>query len=74
MQYTNNPQLILLEGLLIAPINSNNLYNTIIYNILFLYYTLASNDLVLIIPAKLLQLNKYLYTIILKEGILSKSL
>ena len=74
MQYTNNPQFILLEGLLIAPINSNDLYNTIIYNILFLYCALALNNLVPIVPAKLLQLNKYLYTTILKKGILSKSL
>ena len=74
MQYTNNPQLTLLKGLLIAPINSNDLYNTIIYNIPFLYYILALNNLVLIIPTKLLQLNKYLYTITLEKGILSKLL
>ena len=74
MQYTNNPQPIPLKGLLIAPINSNDLYNIIIYNIPFLYYTLASNNLVPIILTKSLQLNKYLYTITLKEGILSKSL
>ena len=74
MQYTNNPQFILLKGLLIAPINSNNLYNTIIYNILFLYYILALNNLVPIILTKLLQLDKYLYTIALKGDILAKSL
>ena len=74
MQYTNNPQPTPLKGLLIAPINSNNLYNIIIYNIPFLYYRLVSNNLVPIIPTKSLQLNKYLYTIILEKGILSKSL
>ena len=74
MQYTNNPQLIPLKGLFIAFINSNDFYNTIIYNILFLYYILALNNLVLIIFTKLLQLNKYLYTIILEKGILLKSL
>ena len=54
MQYTNNPQLILLKGLLIAPINLNDLYNIIIYNIPFLYYILALNNLVFIIFTKLL--------------------
>ena len=74
MQYTNNPQPTPLKGLLIAPINSNDLYNIVIYNTLFLYCALALDNLVPIILTKSLQLNKYLYTTILKEGILSKLL